>query len=439
MSRSIRSQFQRARVASVCACMMILTAMLNGGTQAAEQLPGNDATLVVSAGLLMLITSGPDATVAASKLDDPQNYVVVPAGQFMMLFKDKKRFRLPPRYLAVTEKGVWGYIQANDPDEVWYVGEDQLRAVYNRMLTQSQYDNSGKSVLIVAPYSKTLHSKSVSISVTFTRGELYEVEKIGQDFYRIKLSAEKKADIQKVAEKAGASEYRPPEDFDIPASYTAQLNFDTVIPDETTFLKASGHMSDMRSIFAAWTRLKPLSALVKDCYVQIVDTKTFDLSGEVGGSVNLSAGGSLGSWLTAKGTVDAAVRDKAEKKYEETQQLDAKIERHVWMYEMEQQGQQTEIDITSDRTCGKGDRVYGIETDEWHEFPLEVLKTANPNLAKLVDPDTGRTRINCYEDYVTVRQYVQSKIRDGVDIFLTRFVRINNRDNFFNCSSKPER
>lgn len=410
-----------------------------------EQMPGQRPTLVLSEGLLMYALDGPEQA-ASHPTNTPQDYVVVPAGQFLIVFRDKEVGGLKHWYLAATEKGLWGYVLVNTKNRVSYVEESHLRGIYDQLLGDQLTD----SILLISKYKTTLGSGKNEITVNFTRGELYEVISTSTDTYRIKLTPDKKRDINKAKADAGITGLDVPDRFDIPKNKAALIDFDHILPNDMVLsgsVSSEQRKSDISSIFQSWSFIRPGAAIEKDCDVQSVKSVSFGMNGKAHTEASVKAEGAIMRFLKATFGIDAEATVYGEKTYHETETLEGDREKYIWFYSLAHPSpKETDlIKIVSERTCRKNDREYGIEVigDEYQHFSLETLKALNSDLAALVAPDTGKATINCYRDYLTLRNFVAARTRRGIDLFLTRIAYIADRQTFFSAScsyeSKPEK
>jgi hypothetical protein len=163
--------------------------------------------------------------------------------------------------------------------------------------------------------------------------------------------------------------------------------------------------------------------------------REIQLDGSAGASVDMSAEGGFARWLRGKADLNASADVKAQKKYESTKVLDKNLYRLIWVYSLHEPGSSSEVDVTYDAQCPDKDPVYGIDGDVQTKIRIADLKTALPDLAAALNTQTGRADLRCYGDYLDIRSAVQNKATGDIDIFLTRFVRIQDTDSFFVCKS----
>src|ERR1700693_5379198 len=94
-----------AALRSIAACVAALFLVANAWAQSKGP-SAKDPSLMLSAGLLMFTIERPDQKVSLAEHDTLANTIVVPAGQFLLVFKDKMLGNLNKRYLAITEQGI---------------------------------------------------------------------------------------------------------------------------------------------------------------------------------------------------------------------------------------------------------------------------------------------------------------------------------------------
>lgn len=241
-------------------------------------LPAQRPRILLSRGLSMQRIIDPEQLPRTfAEIDENSLRTVVPSGKLLMVFEGRTLGANQPRVLAVTEDGVWGYIQLGNPGLV--ADEPALREIHDSPETTVILR---REVTVHIPARPDL-AASPTIPATFTRGETYEMIS-GDDWPgRIRVSPDKRDHII----KQGGS---PPEYIDLPEGSLVTVDVKAALPAGVQLSKARPNtLSEYAQIYRTWRNareVRQLRGTRKDCGV----TQSVSVTRETGSSAKVDLG-----------------------------------------------------------------------------------------------------------------------------------------------------
>jgi hypothetical protein len=394
--------------------------------------------MVLSLGVLMQrIVDGKQLPSTYSEIAEDSLRTVVPSGKLMLVFDGRRLTSKHPQVLALTEDGVWGYVRAgNNP---LLADEPVLRGIHDSTRTSVILR---REVTMEVPKSHGSPEPG-TVPVTFTRGEIYELESPDASS-RIRLNDDKKGHIRA---QGGA-----PEDVvELPDNTLRMIDVEGALPPGVKLSAAKPNtLEEYGLIYRHWRKareVRQLRGTRKDCGVE----QSFSVVGEKSAEAKFTFGTALSldqikQLLSVNVGLDASYAAKIAQTFKEIRSEQKNVELGLAAWIIEGPGEEPVLSLVERKTWDDGcavpkDTSFHVNYGTKSRKPiLPVSAAATPALHRSYRSTTGQLHFTCYADAVsTVDELIELGLPEQASVFVVaQLGHVRDWTRFMKGGCKPD-